>query len=394
VTSDASPTPPSRPDGAPEQFRQTALLLADLGRYDEAAGELAAGLAVAPGDPGLLTTLARVHLAADQPAEALAAAERAAASAPDTIGPLVARAMALADTRRFGEAAEIGVEVLRRWPTDPYAQRTGAALLSESRNGQEALNAAWGAVSLSPTDAEAHLVLGVVSARLRLFDLAQRAYGEALDLDPALGEAQNDLGIVRLERRRWAKALEELADAAAFAPPSPDPGAPQSPPSPYAPPSPGAPSVSSVQDDVLGRPGVPPLDVSRPAGPVLDRAEESTDALRQVLLYATNAILVAGLLTALMAASSPGASRAWAAVIGVLVLIAVPAWLKRQLPEPVGAVLTRLRLRDRRLLIAFWVTVLSPLLLIAYAAVGGLVPLVTAMVIAAVAELLVLTNRR
>jgi hypothetical protein len=152
--------------------------------------------------------------------------------------------------------------------------------------------------------------------------------------------------------------------------------------------------VSSVQDGVLGRrSGVPPLDVSRPTGPVLDVADESTDALRQLLLYATNGILVAGLLTALMAASSPGASRAWAAVIGVLVLIALPAWLKRQLPEPVSAVLARLRAHDGRLLIAFWATLLSPPLLIAYAAVGGVIPLVAAMVVAAVAELLVLTHR-
>ena len=98
----------------------------------------------------------------------------------------------------------MATEILRRWPADPYAQRTGAALLSESRNGQEALNAAWNGVRVAPADAEAHLVLAVVAARLRLFDLAQRAYAEALDLEPAIGDAQRDVGIVRLERRRWA----------------------------------------------------------------------------------------------------------------------------------------------------------------------------------------------
>ncbi|HET9516284.1 MAG TPA: tetratricopeptide repeat protein [Actinoplanes sp.] len=413
-----SDSPPTGPDGAAERFRQTALLLADLGRYDEAAGELAAGLAVAPGDPDLLTTLARVHLAAEQPAEALAAATRATSAAPGTIGPMVVRAMALTDTRRFGEAAQVGLEMLSRWSGDPYAQRTGAALLSESRNGQEALNAAWGAVSLAPADAEAHLVLAVVAARLRLFDLAQRAYSEALDLDPALSEAQFDVGVVRLERRRWAKALEELADAAALnvppsdaaTPPSagpqspaPQSPAPQSPapesPEPWSPLPPGAgsadePAVPYAPDRVLGRSsGVPPMDVSRPSGPVLDYADESAAELRQGLLYAANGVLVAGLVTALMAAGSPGVSRAWAAVIGVLLLIVLPAWLHRRLPEPLGVVLNRLQAGDRRQSIAFWAVMLAPVLLIGYAAVGGVVPLVAAMVLAAAAELLVVTGR-
>ena len=120
--------------------------------------------------------------------------------------------MALADSSRYADAAQVATEMLRRWPDDPYAQRTGAALLSEARNGQEALNAAWNGVRVAPSEAEAHLVLALVAARLRLFDLAQRAYGEALDLDADVGIAQHDVGIVRLERRRWARALEGIAD--------------------------------------------------------------------------------------------------------------------------------------------------------------------------------------
>src|SRR6185295_6050541 len=192
----------------------------------------------APADGALLATLARIHLAADQPAEALVAAERAVAAAPREINPLVVRAMALTDNSRYSEAARVASEVLHRWPADPYALRTGAALLSEARNGQEALNAAWEAVRLTPADAEAHLVLAVVAARLRLFDLAQRAYGEALELDGRIGDAQRDVGIVRLERRRWARALEDLAGQAALGTPdvverpdaeSPDAAGPESP---------------------------------------------------------------------------------------------------------------------------------------------------------------------
>jgi tetratricopeptide (TPR) repeat protein len=341
--------------------------MADLGRYDEAVGEIALGLAAAPDDAALLSTLARVHVAAAQPADALAAAERAVAAAPGTVGPLVVRAMALSDERRFGEAAQIAAGILAAWPADPYAQRTGAALLSEARNGQDALNAAWNGVRLTPADAEAHLVLAVVAARLRLFDLAQRAYGEALDLDAAIGDAQRDVGVVRLERHRWALALEGLADAAM---PVPDPAVPAAP----------------------EPPATPPPAITRPRGPVLDRTAAVADTFRQAVLYGSNGVLVAAVLAAVMTIASTGVARAWGGVIGVVIVVAVVAWLTRQLPVPVGAALRELR-GAGRLVAAVYATALAPLGLVAFAAVGGVVPLAIAMVLAAFAELVVLTQR-
>ena len=383
---------PSDSETTPEEYRQRALLFADLGRYDDAAEEIAAGLADAPDDAGLLGTLARVHLAADQPAEALVAAERAVAAAPAEINPLVVRAMALADSRRFADAAGVATDILRRWPEDAYGQRTGAALLSESRNGQEALNAAWKGVRVAPGEAEAHLVLAVVAARLRLFDLAQKAYAEALDLDAAIGEAQQDVGIVRLERRRWARALETLADQATLdVPPTTDPAFPR----PYAAPDRPEPEADAfdptvaVHGDVFAQP-----PVSRPTGPVLDPSRDSAEGLRMAVLYGANAVIVAALLTAVMATASGGASRVWAGLIAVIVLVAVLGWLSRRLTEPVAAALGRVRAKDRRLAVAVYGSFLAPVLVFGYALVGSLVPLIAAMVVAAVAELLVITRRQ
>ncbi|MEV4635880.1 hypothetical protein AB0J80_00870 [Actinoplanes sp. NPDC049548] len=359
----SEPTPQSEPETTPEEYRSRALLLADLGRYDEAAGEIAAGLASAPADPGLLTTLARVHVAAGQAAAALEAADRAATSAPAAIEPLVVRAMALADDRRFAEAAHVASEILVRWPEDAFAQRTGAALLSESRNGQEALNAAWNGVRLAPREAEAHLVLAVVAARLRLFDLAQRGYGEALELDSAIGDAQRDVGVVRLERRRWAVALEALADEATL-PPVPDPDQPSP---------------------------APVVEVSRPHGLVLDRSVATTDAVRHAVLFGANGVIVTAVLSAVMTLASTGVARMWAAVIGVVILAGTVGWLARQVrPEPLGTVLRRLAPRSS---LAVYAAAPAPVLLVLYALIGGLVPLVAAMVLAAAAELVVLTHR-
>ncbi len=360
----SEPTSQSEPETTPEEYRQRALLMADLGRYDEAAGEIALGLAAAPDDAALLSTLARVHLIAEQPVDALTAAERAAAAAPDKIEPLVVRAMALSDQRRFGESAQLAATILTTWPADPYAQRTGAALLGEARNGQDALNAAWNGVRLAPADAEAHLVLAVVAARLRLFDLAQRAYAEALDLDVAIGDAQRDVGVVRLERRRWALALEGLADAAL---PAQDPDAPEP-------------------------PVTPPPAVTPPSRPVLDRSEAFAAIFRAAVLYSSNGILIAAVLAAVMTGVSGGVARTWGGVIGVVVLVAFVVWLARVLPVSFGTAIQEVR-STPRLVAAVYAAALAPVGLVAFAVVGGVVPLVVAMVLAAFAELAILTQR-
>jgi hypothetical protein len=381
---------PLEPETTPEEYRQRALLLADLGRYDEAAAEIADGLTVAPGESSLLATLARIHLAAEQPAEALIAAERADAAAPDTLTTLVVRAMALTDSRRYGDAARVASDILKRWPADAYAQRTGAALLSESRNGQAALNAAWTAVRTAPAEAEAHLVLALVAARLRLFDLAQRAYAEALDLDPAIGDAQHDVGIVRLERRRWAQALEDLADEASLAA-SPEPAGPYPEPFPRPYPAPDRPE-----------PEAPPAHdsaswagqaVSRPRGPVLDLSAESAGVLRRAVRLTAGGTLLAALTAAVMSLVSDGIARAWAGMIGLFIVIGVTVWLRRALTEPLGSVLSRLRSADRPLAGAVYLSMAAPLLLPVYAGVGGVVPLVAGMILAAVAQLLLATRR-
>ncbi|MEV4704762.1 hypothetical protein [Actinoplanes sp. NPDC049316] len=381
----SEPTSQSEPETTPEEYRQRALLMADLGRYDEAAADIAAGLAAAPADAGLLTTLARLHVAAGQPVDALAAADRAVAAAPGVIEPLVVRAMALTDDRRYGEAAQVAGEILTRWPEEAFAQRTGAALLSESRNGQAALNAAWNGVRLAPRDAEAHLVLAVVAARLRLFDLAQRGYSEALDLDPAIGDAQREVGLVRLERRRWALALEALADEATLPPPGSQTAGEGS--DPATTDQPGADTAARAY-------AAEPVEVTRPVGPVLDRSGVTIDALRQAVLFGANGVMIAAVLSAVMTLSSSGVARMWAGVIGAVLLVGVTAWLTRQVrPEPLGAVLHRARTAVPRVTLAVYASALAPVVLVLYAVIGGLAPLVAAMVLAAVAELLVLTQR-
>ncbi|MET8279756.1 tetratricopeptide repeat protein [Micromonospora sp. NPDC005174] len=335
-------------DPAPDQFAadgylERAQLLAELGRHDEAVGELTEGLALKPADPKALTMLARVHLAADRPVDALAAADSAVAAAPDALPALAARAMALVDLGRYAEAAAIADRLLALGPTDAYAQRSAAAILADARNGQPALNAAWRGVELAPQEPQAHLVLSLVAARLELFDLAERAYREALRLDPRLTEVGHDVGVLRLEQRRWSGALEQVAETV----------------------TPGPSRIDSPRTLAYG--------------------------LHRLVLYGAGWSLVAAVVVAFAASTSDGFSR----VLAVLAALtgAVVVWqLASRLPGLTRTVLPAMVHADRTMALAIYAVAAAPLLLLVYAVVGSPWPLVLAIVATAIAEFAVFSR--
>jgi Flp pilus assembly protein TadD len=207
---------------------QRAELLADLGRYTEAAAELAD---TDRSDVAAQTLLARVKLAEGAPHDAMRAADAAVAAGPTDLGALIARGMVLADLGRVDEAVAQAELILRHGRGDGYACTSAAAILAEVRNGQVALDAAWEGVRLTPGLPRAHLVLGVVAARMGMEEIAQRAYREALAIDPHLSVARAALGVARMEQHRYARALSHLAgqDPPAQASPGSSPPASRSP---------------------------------------------------------------------------------------------------------------------------------------------------------------------
>ncbi|MFI7578483.1 tetratricopeptide repeat protein [Micromonospora sp. NPDC049497] len=335
---------PTSDRSAADGYVERAVLLAELGRYDEAAAELGYAVALEPGNAQALTVLSRVHLAAGRPAEALSAADAAVAAAPQEVSPLVARALALADQEEYAEAARTAERILALGPDDAYAQRSAAAILAGSRNGQPALNAAWRGVELAPEEPQAHLVLGLVAANMQLFDLAERAYREALRLDPQLAEARHDIGVLRLEQRRWSEALEHLAEAAAMSP---------------------------------GR---------------VDSGRTISAGVRQFVIYGAGWSLITTVLIACLAPGSPGLSR-FAAFIAALGGALVVWRQAARLPGLARTVLPGLLRSDRSLALAVYAAAAAPAFVLLYALVGTPWPLVLAIVAAALAEITVFTRR-
>lgn len=135
----------------------------------------------------------------------------------------------------------------------------------------------------------------------------------------------------------------------------------------------------------------PGPEVSLPTGPVLDRSGVTAAAVRQAVLIGANSVLVAAVLSAVMNLTSSGVARMWAGMMGVIILAGVAVWLSRELrPESIGVVFGR---APRKLVLAAYATALSSVLLVLHAVIGGLIPLIVAMVVAVGAELVVLTRR-
>lgn len=323
-------------------YLHRAELLADLGRYGDAVDELRFALALAPADGRALVLLARVQLAAQRPDEALTAADTAVSATPDLVPALVARGMALLDLSRFDEAAQAADRLLDVGRDDPYALRSAAAILSEARNGQQALNVAWRGVELAPEESDAHLVLSLVAARLHVYDLAERGYREALRLDPDLADARHDVGVIRLEQRRYATELEYLAEAAAIE------------------------SGRTLTDtgNVLG-------------------------SLGRMVRYGAGYGLVTALLVAIVASGDPGMSRVWAALLAITGFLVLWVFAAR-VPGSVRAILPGLLRTDRALALSVYAVAAAPCLLLLYTLVGTPWPLVLAIAAGTVAEFAVL----
>lgn len=181
--------------GDAETYLARAELLFDLDRFDDAREELGGALSADPAHVPSLTLLAILELQVGKHDDALTAASAALAAEPTHDTARLARGHALALLHRTGEALDTAAEIQERHPESWWHNVHYALIVRESRNGQDALDAAWVAVRLAPEDARAHLALARVAVDLGLTDLAERALSAAERLDPGVSSIlEGDLG--------------------------------------------------------------------------------------------------------------------------------------------------------------------------------------------------------
>jgi tetratricopeptide (TPR) repeat protein len=204
-----------------EEYLQRAEMLYDLGQVVDARAEVDAALRVDPLDPDANAMAAACALAAHDPDEALTYAGAALAHKPQHSRAMITRGYALADIGRRDEALQAAASMLdldrESWQHHVHyaliTRRAGAA--------QPALDAAWNAVNLAPSQPRAHLALAAIAESLEMDDLAKRSRQAAEDLEPAdapatalrdFDPAQGLPPEARRVRRRWVDA--DAADPA------------------------------------------------------------------------------------------------------------------------------------------------------------------------------------
>jgi len=174
-----------------------AAQLAEQGRARAAVAVLEALVTAYPDHAGAWCRLAAARLEAGEPRESLDAAKQAITLGEPSWAHRLA-SLALVELDRHDEAVVSAREAVRRDPEDWRCLVTLAEALA-SRAPEDAVRAARAAVALAPHEPRAHEVLGDSAVLGHDWSLAERAYGDAIRLDPAGEEVVAKLS--RLIRR-------------------------------------------------------------------------------------------------------------------------------------------------------------------------------------------------
>jgi Flp pilus assembly protein TadD len=191
-------------DARGELIRASTLL--DLGRAGEARARLGAVLAAEPGNAFALRLLARCHHATGDMNRAIEVARSAVAADPGSEHGHRILANAYNSTGDRLAATREAQEALRLAPEEWRCHWLMAECLRHS-NPRAALPAAQKARELAPTEADVHVLYGVVVKQLGRTDEARAAYLHALSINPNLATAHNNIAVLDRANGRWARAL-------------------------------------------------------------------------------------------------------------------------------------------------------------------------------------------
>ncbi|GAA2596818.1 hypothetical protein GCM10010435_90030 [Winogradskya consettensis] len=144
--------------------------------------------------------MARIRLALDQVPQALEAAERAVAVAPEDPRPLATASRALTLLGRHEEAVTMAYRAVIVEPKNPlWHDRVAWALLAADRQYADAEQAARTAVGLDPHEAHYYFTHGVTLDALGHSDQARQAFLISLKMEPENPVARHRLAVLNGE---------------------------------------------------------------------------------------------------------------------------------------------------------------------------------------------------
>lgn len=209
----------------PPELVQRAALLVDVNRAAEAVALLHRAVGLEPDDQRAWCELGRAELSCGHPSEALAAANRALGADPAQEWPHRLASIALNLLGQHEGAVRAARQAVR---LAPFAWQTHVQLADSLADypaprrvrGQlraEAWAAANRAVELAPLEPDPHCTIGHLLAS-QAAPQAERAFREALRLDPGNARALNGLGLVGMRNGRLVAAAADFGAAAAADP--------------------------------------------------------------------------------------------------------------------------------------------------------------------------------
>jgi arylsulfatase A-like enzyme/Tfp pilus assembly protein PilF len=185
--------------------------LEQLGRFEESLEAYRRAMDIAGPTSELVLASARVHLDLGQVEEALEGI--GLARQEGVINPNSFRRMGLrlAELGRVDEALDL-LEELAQDET-PESLNAFARVLSEAGRQQEALEILARVLSEDPDNAKSYEHRGLVHLRLQQWEPAREHSQQAVDLDPALADAWNNLGAALYYLGRPQEALTAWEEA-------------------------------------------------------------------------------------------------------------------------------------------------------------------------------------
>ncbi|MFC8915727.1 tetratricopeptide repeat protein [Streptomyces sp. NPDC047821] len=221
-------TTPSTPPASQPTTLRRAEALYDLERYEQAAALTARHLAQHPDDAPALALLARCRRHLGDRAEALRLADEALRADPGLPSAWFLRADLLAHGPAGGpqwaaaeDAARRGLALVPHHWSGYHVLGTILARSDDPARRGEAYALALRSVELGPEEDATHFLLGLTAYQLKDYRTAERAYENALRLNPQSSEAHNNLSLLHLRRRwftrgAWTRAAEGFVDSAAL----------------------------------------------------------------------------------------------------------------------------------------------------------------------------------
>jgi tetratricopeptide (TPR) repeat protein len=187
-------------------------ILAEQGKFEEAATQLRAGLALEPNSVDLHMNLGGVLASLNQLPEARKCFEEALRLSPGN--PEVHSNLARLEGARgnWDEAAAHYRAVLEANPQDAVAQRGLGSALMRLERLPDARASFEKALALNPRDYQSHYQLGRIAFREGRLEDATTAFLQGLEIHP-LPEAHSDLARVYTARGMRDKAAEQLEAA-------------------------------------------------------------------------------------------------------------------------------------------------------------------------------------